>query len=147
MIILKDILKLKKIIFLLFLLSGCSTGYHSSNDILRGFTGGFDEEEGPGDLIKVGFFGNGYTDKEKVGLYLLFRSAELVKAKGKNHFVMYKSIAHAIANQPEDRSYVSTIGFKPAAVMYILTEDIPNANTFSADEIIKKHAKEVKGNE
>lgn len=126
-------------------LSGCATGYHSAANPILGITGGFVDNEGPGDLIEVGFYGNGYIKNGRVGLYLMYRCAELVKEKNKNYFVMYRSLAHAIADKTESKSYLSSIGGKPTGKVYILIEETARLNSFSASRIIEKYTKEVKG--
>lgn len=138
---------MRKILLLLgmVLLGGCATGYHSAANPILGFAGGYHEQDGPGELIEVSFFGNGFIDREKTGIYLMYRSAEVVKQRGGNHFMMYRSIFHAIADHPEGSSYISSIGGKPTAKVFVLLEDSARENSFSANDIIAQYTDEVKG--
>ena len=80
---------------LALLATGCATGYHKS-----GFTGGYWEKSGPGELIEVGFSGNGYIKEERVGDYLMYRCAEVARQHGGKYFTIYHSIYEAIADRP-----------------------------------------------
>jgi hypothetical protein len=138
---------LKKIwVLVMFVfVSGCATGYHSATHPILGISGGFIDNEGPGDLIEVAFYGNGFTKNEQAGLFLMYRCAELVMERNKNHFVMYRSVTHAIADMPEPSGYLSSIAGQPVAKVYILVEETRSLNSFSASNIIEKYTNEVKG--
>lgn len=124
-------------------LSGCATGYHSQDSVLSGFTGGYSESQGPGELTHVVFNGNGFIKKEKVSLYLLYRCAELAQQKGKPYFTMFASISHAIANRPLSESFATTVGGKPTSSVYILLDDTAAPNSLSAADVLAKYGPEI----
>ena len=62
-------------------LSSCATPYAQS-----GLTGGFDVQELRPDVFRVSFQGNGYTSKETVQVYWLYRCAQLALEKGFSGF-------------------------------------------------------------
>src|SRR5689334_13686213 len=105
-------------IFICVLLCGCATGYHSSSNLILGMTGGYTDTQGPGELVQVNFDGNGFIDKSKVGIYLLYRCAELAKEHNQPYFTVYPTVAHAIADKPVNESVVFTIGGKPSGEVY-----------------------------
>ncbi len=127
------------------LLNGCATGYHSVKDPLLGWTGGFWEEPGPGELVVVGFGGNGYIAHEKVAVYLLYRCAELSREKGKPYFRIYDSLPSAILDRPLNSAFVSPVTGKPLGQVYMLYEDRPVAGAFATAEVISRYEMEVKG--
>lgn len=62
---------------------GCATTYHPS-----GFTGGFSEVQIDGNTYTVEFRGNGYTRRQRVETYLMYRCAELTVTAGYDYFVI-----------------------------------------------------------
>ncbi len=58
-------------------LASCATPYAQS-----GLTGGFDVQELRPDVFRVSFQGNGYTSRETVQVYWLYRCAQLALEKG-----------------------------------------------------------------
>ena len=62
-------------------LSSCATPYAQS-----GLTGGFDVQELRPDVFRVSFQGNGYTSRETVQVYWLYRCAQLALEKGFSGF-------------------------------------------------------------
>jgi hypothetical protein len=121
------------------LLGGCATGYHSIHG-LSGYTGGYWEDEGPGELTKVNFAANGYSDNSTVQDYLLLRCAEVAKAKGKPYFRMYGSIAEAIVERKIRTELVSTVTNGPYGYAYVLFEDQAGKDTLETAEVLQKYA-------
>lgn len=121
-------------------LAGCATGYGKSN-----LFGGYWNKEGPGELVEVGFNGNGYTDVQKVNLYLLYRSAELAHTRGKPYFSIYKSIGEAIADLPMTEASASSLGGKPFGKVYMLLHADPAPGALNAQEVLTRYAGQVKG--
>ena len=66
---------------LLLTLAACVTGYNA-----RGLTGGWEERQTKPDTWWVSYRGNGYTSRETVQTYFLFRAAELTLAQGYDGF-------------------------------------------------------------
>lgn len=75
--------KMKKIVILLvsLILCYCSTPYQKS-----GLMGGFSEKKLEDGTYEVSFKGNGYTSKETVVKYMLYRCAELTDGEGYKYF-------------------------------------------------------------
>lgn len=121
------------------LLSGCATGYHSSNG-LAGLFGGYSESEGPGELIKVEFTANGFSNAATVEQYLMLRCAEVAQARGKPHFRMYGSIAEAIMERQVRKQLVSMVTIGPYGYAYILLEDQGGPDTVSTADTLAKYA-------
>ncbi|HVI57452.1 MAG TPA: hypothetical protein VM619_01065 [Luteimonas sp.] len=126
------------------LLVGCATGYHSANNPILGYTGGYWDTHGPGSTIKVGFSGNGFITGEKVGTYLLYRCAEVTKREGGSHFVLYQSLVDAVADRRSSERTVRTIGGKPATYAYIWIVAGDEDGALSADDILARLGPEVK---
>ncbi|WP_374517872.1 CC0125/CC1285 family lipoprotein [Undibacterium squillarum] len=124
------------------ILSGCATGYHSSSNP----TGGYWEKKGPGQLIKVGFSGNGYVTRQKVGAYLLYRCAEITQREGKKYFAFYVNLPAAVMDQRSSKKNVTKIGSHVTDYAYILFFDDPSPGLLDSSEVIASLEKEVKGN-
>lgn len=125
-------------------LSGCATGYHSATNPLLGWTGGYWDEKGPGSTIKVGFSGNGYIKPEKVGVYLMYRSAEVTQREGGTHFVLYKSLYDAVGDVRSSERKVNSVWGKPTTHAYIWIVPAGERDALSAAEILERYAAEVK---
>jgi len=63
--------------------AGCSTPYQQ-----RGFRGGYSDNQIGQDTVLISFKGNGYTSRERVQLYLLYRCAEVTQHDGYDYFVV-----------------------------------------------------------
>lgn len=128
------------------MLPGCATPYQDMNsftNVIGLGTGGYWEQKGPGNLIKIGFSGNGFIAKEKVGDYLIYRCAKVVKRDGGNYFVMYKTLPDAISDRRTLYRRVDTVTGKPDTYAYIKLIDKPESDALSADEVIAKLKPEV----
>ncbi|PTU32986.1 CC0125/CC1285 family lipoprotein [Stenotrophobium rhamnosiphilum] len=125
------------------MLAGCATGYHDASNPLTGWAGGFWDTKGPGQLIKIGFSGNGFISREKVGTYVLYRSAEVTQREGKDFFVMYENLPAAISDRRSSERTVSTIGGKAATYVYVLLKTEPGPDVLSASEVIARLRPEV----
>jgi hypothetical protein len=128
----------------LALLAGCATGYQDASNPLTGWTGGYWEEKGPGELVKVGFGGNGYIAREKVGTYLLYRCAEIARREGKPYFALYQDLPAAVMDRRAPEKSVGTITGKPSAYTYILFFDAPAPGLLSTSELLARLEPEVK---
>ena len=65
------------------LLASCATKYHPN-----GYTGGFSETRVDSNTFTVHFRGNGYTGRDTVETYLMYRCAELTTTSGYDYFVI-----------------------------------------------------------
>jgi hypothetical protein len=131
-------------LILISILSGCATGYHSVTNPILGWTGGYWDKKGPGELIKVGFAGNGYIQPDKVGVYLLYHSAEVAQREGKRYFVLYQNLYSAIADRRSSEKRVTTLTGKPTTYAYILLLDQEEDSALVADEVIARFKSQVK---
>ncbi len=125
-------------------LGGCATGYHSATNPILGFTGGYWDTPGPGSTIKVGFSGNGFITPDKVGVYLLYRCAEVTQREGGTHFVLYRTLPEAIADKRSLERNVLTLGGKPASYAYIWIVPEGERDALSAADVIARLGPEVK---
>ena len=119
-------------------LAGCATGYHSATNPLLGLSGGYWDQKGPGSLIKVGFSGNGFIDRDKVATYLLYRCAEVAQREGGTHFVFYTSLPDAVADKRSSERSVGTLGGKPSTYAYIILARADETQALSAEEVITR---------
>lgn len=78
-------------------LVSCSTPYQD-----QGFTGGSDVKELRPDVFRVSFQGNGYTTRESVQVYWLYRSAQLAVEKGFAGFEILSDIQFVMRRPPAD---------------------------------------------
>jgi hypothetical protein len=75
-------------------LASCATSYQQES-----FTGGFDVLELRPDVYRVSFQGNGYTTRESVQVYWLYRCAELAVEKGFAGFEILSDL-HFVTRRP-----------------------------------------------
>lgn len=108
---------------LALLISGCATGYHSVRGPITGWTGGYWDEPGPGELLKVGFDGNGYIDRDTITAYLMYHSAELAQQRHKPYFRMFESLPDAIRGITNDELAFGRVGGKLDDWVYLLFDD------------------------
>jgi len=126
-------------------LVGCATGYQDMSNPLVGWTGGYWEDKGPGELVKVGFAGNGMITRDKVGTYLLFRCAEIAQRERKAYFALYRSLPEAVVDKRSPEKMVTTVTGKPTAYAYILFFDDAAPGLLSTADVLKRLAPEVTG--
>jgi hypothetical protein len=127
------------------LLGGCATGYQDASNPLLGMFGGYWEQKAPGKLVKVGFGGNSFVERSRVGTYLLYRCAEIAQREKSSYFVMYESLPSAIRDQRSSERIVQTIGGKPAAYVYILLASEASPGALETQEVLNRLGQEVKG--
>lgn len=119
-------------------LFGCATGYQSSDNPLTGMFGGYWDEKGPGQLIKVGFDGNGYISNDKVATYLLYRCAEVAAREGSDYFILYQNLPAAVADRRSTERTVGTVGGKASSYAYILLSNAPGDGVMSSAEVMQR---------
>lgn len=122
------------------MLAGCATGYHSAADPLRGFTGGYWDEPGPGELLKVGFAGNGYIDRETITAYLMYHCAELAQQRHKPYFRVYSALSDAIRNRPVEVATIGRVGGKLGDWVFVLFDDAQQAGDLATDATLARYA-------
>ena len=96
------------------LLSGClgPTPYQ-----LKQFNGGYQERAVAADRWYVEFFGNGYTSRETVFAYWIYRCAEVTQQKGFDYFVIVARTPQASPAADIDIRYGSGEGDGPASAV------------------------------
>lgn len=124
--------------------SGCATRYGSQSNVLTGWMGGYTDRPGPGELVRVDFAGNGFIDSSKVGIYLVYRCAELAQAHGKPYFSMYPTLAHAIADRAIGESSVTSVGGKPLGTIYVLYQDTDVPGATATKDVLDRYEAVVK---
>lgn len=72
---------------------GCATPFQA-----KSFTGGYSDARIAKDTVLVSFKGNGFTPKERVQLYLLYRCAEVTVQDGFDYFVINDGNTEAKVN-------------------------------------------------
>jgi hypothetical protein len=118
-------------------LGGCATGYHDAGGLL-GYTGGYYDHKGPGDLYKVGFSGNAFVSADKVRDYLTYRCAEIARREGHAWFAIYRNLPDAIRDQRAASKKVGSMSNKPWGEVYILFFEKPEDGLLNADEVIAR---------
>jgi hypothetical protein len=126
----------------LTLLVGCATSYRDA-----GPSGGYWEQKGPGELIKVGFSGNAFTGGKRTETYLLYRCAEITKRENKTYFAFYKSLLTAIMDMRSSEKAATTIIGMPTAHAYILFFESPGPGLLNADELLIRLEPKIKREE
>ncbi|MGB3461333.1 CC0125/CC1285 family lipoprotein [Rhodanobacter lindaniclasticus] len=122
------------------LLGGCATGYHSDKGVIRGYTGGYWEQPGPGELLKVGFSGNGYIDRDTTHAYLMYRCAELALQRHKPYFRLYESLPDAIRDRPSMDLTVGRVAGAMGDWVFVLFDQDYSAGDLDADGVEKRYA-------
>ena len=85
-------------------ISGCATVYKP-----YGLTGGYSDVQYDANTFRVEFRGNGYTPRETVEAYLLYRCAELTVQAGYDYFVMFDADTEALQRSvPLPGAYTAT---------------------------------------
>ncbi len=117
-------------------LSGCATPYGDARNPITGWTGGYSESKGPGELIKVIFSGNGIIKTDTVSVYLLYRCAEIAQREGKPYFAFYQNLPDAVLDKKSTSKSASTVGRKPTDYAYILLSKEDKPGYLSASAVI-----------
>lgn len=120
-------------------LAGCATGYHSVNDPIRGYAGGYREEPGPGELLKVAFYANAHSERDTVTAYLMYRCAELAQQRHKPYFRMYRSLAEAVVDRPIDEAIIGRIGGDLGDWVFVLFDDSQMPGDLSTQATLTKY--------
>jgi hypothetical protein len=73
------------LVCILAFVTACATPYQP-----KGFTGGYSQVQLDNTSVRVEFKGNGYTSRERVEAFVLYRCAELTIERGYDYFVLYR---------------------------------------------------------
>src|SRR5438445_13689913 len=80
------------------MLASCSTPYQQT-----GLTGGSDVKELRPDVYRISFQGNGYTTRESVQVYWLYRCAEVALEKGFTGFEILSDMQFVMRRAPTEQ--------------------------------------------
>lgn len=102
-------------------LTACSTAYQDarSSSLVKNPGGGYDEERGPGGLIKVRYAGNQAILMYQVQHYALYRCAEIAQREGSPYFALYQTLADALQDRRAGTVRPTTLLGIPHAEVYI----------------------------
>ena len=117
------IISLKSTILLLVLPSlfiGCTTTYGPRNSM-----GGYEEKEVGKNMLRVSFYGNQHTTKEKVTQLLLYRCAEVTQESGFDTFVVLQDESYEDKNifKPTGTNPVKTVVSESVGVRTVVVPD------------------------
>lgn len=129
---------------LALLVSGCATPYQDARNPLTGWTGGYLEEPGPGELMKVGFAGNSGISEATVSTYLLYRCAELAQRDSRPYFALYRSLPAAILDRRSSMQSAESFLGKPGAYAYILYFDAPEDGLLETSDVLTRLGPQIK---
>ena len=124
-------------------LGSCATGYHSVEGPISGWTGGYWDQPGPGELLKVGFDGNGYIDRPTITAYLMYHCAELAQKRHKPYFRVYASLSDAIRNVPVDEVAIGRVGGKLDDWVFLLFDDEPTPGDRETARVLDQYRDQV----
>jgi hypothetical protein len=121
------------IVFAAVLMTGCATGYVSSDESV---TGGFSEIRLAPDTWRVLVEGNGITSRGRAEKILMRRAAELTLEQGKRYFVLESHeawIARRVSRNEDGSIRVNTAPRNEAVVTAV---DAEERNAFDAIKIV-----------
>ena len=107
-------------------LIGCATPYQQS-----GFTGGYGDTPIDSNTVLVTFKGNGYTPKEVVQMYLLYRCSEVTLRDGYDYFVVMGT------NIDTKTGYTSAYGSGTAETQGASTRSVVPFHKYGTEATIK----------
>lgn len=90
-------------VMLALALAGCATAYQP-----EGATGGYTDKKLADDTYRVSFNGNGYTSRQAVEKYFLYRCAELTLKHGYAYFQVFSAKQVSLAPPVEQGRFVRT---------------------------------------
>ncbi len=132
-------LRLGTLFLLQCLLTSCSTQYHSVNTPFLGWTGGYWDAEGPGNLVEIGFNGNALVTTRKVEYWAMRRAAEVCQQNKKTYFVIYPSLENAVADDPVEVVSASKTMGRASTSFYILMDDMPSQYALKASDVLARY--------
>lgn len=110
----------------LCLLAGCATPYRPA-----GFSGGYSDTPIDGNTVRVTFKGNGYTPKEVVQMYVLYRCSEVTLKDGYDYFVVTGADTEA------KTGYTSSYSSPPAETQTTSTRTVVPFHKYGTEATIK----------
>lgn len=127
--------------------TGCATTYHDARNPVLGITGGYWDQPGPGQLMKVGFAGNGFSKRDTVVPFIMYHCAELAAERHKPYFRMYYSLFDAIRDKPIEEAVVGRVDGKLGDWVFVLFDDSDAPGDLSTQDTLAKYGNLVHGQE
>ncbi|NHZ35062.1 hypothetical protein [Massilia rubra] len=107
--------------------------------------GGYEEEAGPGKLIKVSYTGPLGVHVYMAANSVLYRSAEITQREGKAYFALYNDLPSALKDRRSEKAIFSTVGGRAFSYAYIVPFQDNAPGLLSAAEVIARLEIKVKG--
>jgi hypothetical protein len=127
-------------------LTACGSDYRPRTRFaLQGLDGGYEEEPGPGKLIKVSYTGPLSATVYMAANSVLYRSAEITQREGKAYFALYNDLPSALHDRRSEKTVYSTVGGRAFSYAYILPFQDDAPGLLSAAEVIARLEPKVKG--
>lgn len=128
------------------MLTACGSDYRPRTMFaLQGLDGGYEEEPGPGKLIKVSYTGPLGATVHMAANSVLYRSAEITQREGKAYFALYNDLPSALKDRRAATTLFSTIGGRAFSYAYIVPFQGHAPGLLSAAEVIARLERKVKG--
>jgi hypothetical protein len=107
-------------------LASCATPYQQ-----QGVIGGFDVKELRPDVYRISFQGNGYTTRESVQVYWLYRCAELALEKGFAGFEILSDMQFVMRRPPMNDHVGPALGSSVASLNTHIPVSVGEASDFA----------------
>lgn len=128
---------------LLLAVAGC-TSYTAETPVLTGL-GGYTQEQGPGDLVKVMYNGPQHGLRlSAAAAYTLYRCAEVSQRAGKPFFALYQDLPAALQDKRSNLPLASPVMGRAFAHAYIRMHDTPGPGLLSTSEVLARLAPLIK---
>lgn len=114
--------------------SGCATSYGPTS---KSLAGGYSVKHLEGEVYRVAFHGNGYTTRETVQTYWLYRCAELALEKNHDGFEIMSHISLTQTHSVED-FFLGKNPVQKAQVYFIPMDTAPKPELTADIKLIKK---------
>lgn len=139
-------MRLAGLMLIASILTACASAYESRTaNRFRGVQGGYEEEAGPGKLIKVSYTGTLGVGVHMAAHYVLYRSAEIAQREGKPYFALYRDLPSALQDRRSQKSDFSTLHGHAFSYAYILPLETDAEGLLSAAAVLKQLEAKVKG--
>lgn len=122
------------IILVTCFLGGCATEYQDSSGA---FTGGYSVKNLEGNIYRVSFYGNGYTSKETVQTYWLYKCTEVAIDEEFDGFEILSHIT-LTRNYSIENFFDSENSYKKAQIYYIPMDTAPKPEMTADIRLMKR---------
>lgn len=142
----KRALRTAGVMLALLALAACSTAYQEAVDYPIGlkFASGYQEEAGPGGLIKVTYQGSPSMRMYQVETYALYRCAEIAQRKGAPYFGLYQTLPEALSDQRSSKVKPTTLAGNAHAEVYMSPRQSAAPGLLSTADVLARLGPEIK---